>query len=650
MKKIISICIMSLFLFGVVSAETFYGTDNSGKKFFVKINEIPNWLVPIYKFFSQQYGVVSPNTLERTQVGTATMYLTVSCPNNCQPTYISYSLWDSSGVNQGGGSTSVSGISCQTTQQLSFTFTVPLGMPIGQATIKAVLKGSGGCVASSEDSAVFTVGSPPPDCSCNSCPDGSSCVNNACVSSWSSCQGGFKTRTHFNSDCSSYIETVSCGTTTTTISGTTTTIQSGNCISNPTVKYIDCDCLSGSGNQFICSKQCINGQPSAISKTLTCNSPVWCSELPNTIDYWRAIDTKEEGGIYLIGVSCLSSPPSTTTTTTGTCVIDSAQCGNECISRGSTEARCEASSCPSGFTNIGDYSCTSFPPCSVCCCKSTGTTIPVTTTTISGCTCGGWIHDLGCNVAPCSANERKFTKDCNPVGCEVDYKCQVDTDCGGGCPSGTTLCSDGTCKADCGTPTCTDYCDGTNHYHSGYYVNDKCEYSKEDCLPGTCTGNACQGGTCPTCNEPSGWSTCIDGKQSRTAYICDASTNMQCKEQKQEVDCEDNTCPSSSEQKPCEDALWNDFPTCNWDDTTCSKNCITDANCASCSSKCVGGKCVELTNIPMPPCKEATWEDYPLCHWDSSKCPIPIPTWALPVAIAGIVGVVSYVIWTKKKW
>ncbi|MBI5697982.1 MAG: PGF-pre-PGF domain-containing protein [Thaumarchaeota archaeon] len=42
---------------------------------------------------------------------------------------------------------------------------------------------------------------------------------------------------------------------------------------------------------------------------------------------------------------------------------------------------------------------------------------------------------------------------------------------------------------------------------------------------------------CPTCQSPSAWSDCVNGKQTRTNYKCDSSTNYQCQSYTETKDC-----------------------------------------------------------------------------------------------------------------
>lgn len=51
--------------------------------------------------------------------------------------------------------------------------------------------------------------------------------------------------------------------------------------------------------------------------------------------------------------------------------------------------------------------------------------------------------------------------------------------------------------------------------------------------------------------------------------------------------------------KPCANAVWNDYPDCEWD----SSNCQMDCN-----------------NVPSKPCDQALWVGYPTCQWDESNC------------------------------
>lgn len=105
----------------------------------------------------------------------------------------------------------------------------------------------------------------------------------------------------------------------------------------------------------------------------------------------------------------------------GSCQITATSCYDECIeNRGSHEVKCMEGSCPLLWTNIGDYGCSGFPPCTKCCCDL-----------ITPCECSDWTKQ-GCNVPPCAPGHMTYTRSCNPDECSQEYKCEIDSSC----PSG----------------------------------------------------------------------------------------------------------------------------------------------------------------------------------------------------------------------
>lgn len=105
----------------------------------------------------------------------------------------------------------------------------------------------------------------------------------------------------------------------------------------------------------------------------------------------------------------------------GTCEITAVSCYNECIeNREGHEVKCMEGNCPFLWTNIGDYGCSDFSPCTKCCCDL-----------ITPCSCGNWIEQ-GCNVNPCAPGHRTYTRTCAPSGCTQEFRCEIDSSC----PSG----------------------------------------------------------------------------------------------------------------------------------------------------------------------------------------------------------------------
>jgi len=110
---------------------------------------------------------------------------------------------------------------------------------------------------------------------------------------------------------------------------------------------------------------------------------------------------------------------------------------------------------------------------------------------------------------------------------------------------------------------------------------------------------------------------CSNGYCSKEDYLAICGDNI-CSPGEEgicELDCEvaeeDKTCPYVP-SKPCNGAIWNDYPSCDWD----ISGCRDDENDGE--NNDVSG-CV---NKPIKPCGGAIWNDYPYCYWDMSNCAV----------------------------
>lgn len=179
------------------------------------------------------------------------------------------------------------------------------------------------------------------------------------------------------------------------------------------------------------------------------------------------------------GCLCNRNPPSgydivptstvtTTTVSTGECNSVSMECGSQCSSMGYNLAYCTVEGCPPNYDYIGDYSCSSFPPCERCCCSYVQ--VSTTTTTVSvQCTDDdggnnqnvyGLCHDSsGANDETCYLNQdtdryHLFEEYCLSGTCRV-----ADITC----PS---VCDGGRCKIPVGSE-CYDTDGGRNYAEKG---------------------------------------------------------------------------------------------------------------------------------------------------------------------------------------
>ena len=92
-------------------------------------------------------------------------------------------------------------------------------------------------------------------------------------------------------------------------------------------------------------------------------------------------------------------------------------------------------------------------------------------------------------------------------------------------------------------------------------------------------------------------------------------------------------CPNGETGQP----FMNPYPNCNWNYSSCvaTKNlsfCLSDSDCGNQTScyppKCSFGICLFKAGMTMQPCSSAVWNDYPTCKWDNSSCvqnPISCP-------------------------
>lgn len=293
------------------------------------------------------------------------------------------------------------------------------------------------------------------------------------------------------------------------------------CLTDPPVKYTHCDCDPNYSNRIKCSYQCSAGQRTAVSKTLTCNSPIFCKDYSNAVEYWRAVNTKEEGNLYIIGAGCTDQQPTTTT-------------------------------------------------------------VPITTTTITKCT--------NCNYEYCEGKWAYKNPACTSNGvcywqltdCSTQGKiCQMS--------SGKAICVIGTVTTTTTTPPANDC--------TKFGLQNSCP-PDQFCAPVDMGGN---------------WKCCQ----------CQNLPPQEC-----------NDYP----EKPCEGAVWQDYPTCVWATTNCYKpttttiqgetttttiqggSCIMDKECQDaffmCDLICSGGIC---TAKPPSTCQSQPYYVYPDCG--SPICP-----------------------------
>jgi len=144
--------------------------------------------------------------------------------------------------------------------------------------------------------------------------------------------------------------------------------------------------------------------------------------------------------------------------------------------------------------------------------------------------------------------------------CTFNWQCSGGYCVHGICRSSSTYCGDGYCDTGEDCSNCEVDCACSSDYYCSdgqctRYIRGACKKEDQTCLRNAscCSGMYCLDGICknitiapeevpsaqecPACPECSGWSDCIDNKQTMTCYSCDETTNYTCQSYTKTIYC-----------------------------------------------------------------------------------------------------------------
>jgi hypothetical protein len=160
-----------------------------------------------------------------------------------------------------------------------------------------------------------------------------------------------------------------------------------------------------------------------------------------------------------------------------------------------------------------------------------------------------------------------------------------------------------------------------------------------------CGTSGCSGGVCLTPN------TCPQGYTASSSQC----VLIQCD---QTYTAPFNSCQGTTPQLICGNGVdkqicVNDGWQCPHPSPCTPPECTQDSDCHSCFAICSNGICENTTAMPSPQCSSSVWQDYPTCKWDNTKCNnIPIGLVIFIIILAIII--VAFIYYLKRikviKW
>lgn len=201
------------------------------------------------------------------------------------------------------------------------------------------------------------------------------------------------------------------------------------------------------------------------------------------------------------------------------------------------------------------------------------------------------------------------------VECLYDAQCDSNEKC-------DTTKSPNACVDDCGSSTAQRKC-----YAGDAYYYDRCDNRKskvDDCN----SNEKCSNGYCIPACESNAYQSCynnqvywFNGCDQPEVAIKVCSGNNQCQVTGEIADCVE-VCTSNYENK-CylnTNQIWSRDNCRNWESKV--EDCVAKGMICE-NDICVVPEQPTCDNKPIKPCTNAVWQDYPTCKWDETNCVDP---------------------------